>query len=253
MKKQILLALTVIFIFASKVGVCQKNGEDKKFSIGISVGAGIPLGAFGSKNSDTTSAAQMDSTHRENGYANAGFHFDVTIGYRFINNLGVAILVGGNMNSFDATTYTSVNGVKSPETFTSTSYYVGQYLVGPFAYFPAGDKLRITVRALFGLVTANTPTETFTTTVFSTTATSVTSGNSGSGFGYQFGAGIKYNFSDNVGLLFNVDYAGSTIAYTGYTVASTFGSSSSTHENTTLKSTMDLGIISTTLGVAFSF
>ena len=56
-----------------------------------------------------------------------------------------------------------------------------------------------------------------------------------------------------IGLTFNVDYAGSTIAYTGYTVTSTFGSSSSTHENTTLNSTMDLGIISTTLGVAFSF
>ncbi len=252
MKKQILLALAVLSLFSSK-GFAQSKGDDKKFTLGVSIGAAIPLAAYGSKATDTTSSVRQDSTHRQNGYASAGFHFDVTAGYRFTNNIGAMILIGGNMNSFDATTYATVNDIKSPTTFTSASYYVGQYLIGPFVSFPCGDKLRVDIRVLVGLVMANTPTETETTTFSGQTATDVFSGDGGSGFGYQFGAGIKYSFSSAIGLLVNVDYAGSTLSYTGYTDNQTSPFGSFTYKNTTLKSTMSLGIITTTVGIGFSF
>ncbi|HXB11052.1 MAG TPA: outer membrane beta-barrel protein [Bacteroidia bacterium] len=252
MKKQILLALTVCCLIGSK-GFAQNKSDDKKLTFGVSIGAAIPLSAYGSKNTDTTQAAHNDSTHRENGYASSGFHFDVTAGYRFTNNIGAMILIGGNMNSFDATTYSTVNDVKSPATYTSTSYYVGQYLIGPFVSFPAGDKLRIDIRVLVGLMMANTPTGTTTETIGSQTATGVYSGNGGSGFGYQFGAGIRYNFTDMIGLLVNVDYAGSTLSYTGYSYKQTSPYFNYTVTNTTLKATMALGLITTAVGVSFSF
>ena len=176
-----------------------------------------------------------------------GFHFDVSAGYQIAGPVGAMVLIGGNMNSFDATTYKSVYSVPSSESFSATSYYSGQYLVGPFLSF-GGDNFKFNIRVLVGLITCSTPTTTASAGSFS----DVESGDAGSGFGYQFGAGIKYNFSSSLGLLVNVDYAGATITYTGYTDDQTLGSTSTTHTNTTLKQTMGYNNITASVGIAFN-
>jgi hypothetical protein len=259
MKKSILVITAVMAAFTLKAGdlnTTMSGGNDSKFSIGVSVGAAIPMGAYGSKNTDTTTAVRMDSTHRQNGYASTGFHFDVTAGYLFSSNIGAMVLIGGNMNSFDASTYQTVNDVKSSGgvtvTYSAKSYYVGQYLVGPFVSLPAGDKLKIDIRVLFGLVTANTPTETETESAGSASQTYTSSGNGGSGFGYHFGAGIKYNFNDKMGLTFNLAYTGASISYTGYTETGSGSLGNSTFTNTTLKSTMSTSLLTATVGIAFN-
>lgn len=254
MKKNILLAFAVLAAFTLKAGnLSYGGGNDKKMTIGVSVGAGIPMGAWGSKNSDTASSVQNDSTHIQNGYAKTGFHFDVTAGYLFSSSVGAMVYIGGNMNSFDAATYSTANGIKSPETFTAKSYYIGQYLVGPYGSFGA-DKLKFNVRLLVGLVTANRPTMTRTSTYGGQSYTDEYSGKGASGFGYQLGAGIVYSLNDNMGLTVNLAYTGSSVTYTGYTSVgpNPFTGSTVTTTNTTLKQTMSLGLLTASVGLAFN-
>ena len=227
------------------------GSSDSKLTIGISVGASLPMGAYGSKNTDTASSTRNDSTHIQNGYASTGFHFDVTAAYMFADNIGGEVMIGGNMNSFDVASFKTNNNIKSPSTFTANNYYIGQYLVGPVLSF--GDKLKINIRVLVGLVTANATVETETNGQSGASEFSYTyTGNSASAFGYNVGAGIKYNFNDKMGLLVNVDYLGSTLTYTGYSESQTYFGSTSSHTNTTLKQTMALGMVNATVGLAFN-
>lgn len=264
MKKHIILiAVAVLSAFSMKAGDLNLNNttygggsSDSKLTIGISVGAAIPLSDYAKH--DTThgysvgGARGYDSTSRA-GYAQTGFHFDVTAGYLIGGPVGAMVMIGGNMNSFDATDFESENNIKSPATFSSTSYYLGQYLVGPYLSLPAGDKLRVNIRALVGLMTCNTTTMTYNNGQSGALAANGTySGNGGSGFGYDFGLGIKFNFNDKMGLLVNLDYAGSSIAYTGYVESTTDTFGSSTYTNTTLKSTMAVGLFTASIGIAFN-
>jgi hypothetical protein len=249
MKKIILLGITL-------VSVITLNAQSK-LTVGVSVGAALPMGAYGSTDTAGGKTAvalrgnSKDSTEA-NGYAKTGFHFDVTAGYLFSDNIGGMVYIGGNMNSFDISTLETQNKVTSPATASSTNYYVGQYLVGPYLSL-GGSKLKIDIRVLVGLVTCNTTTITYNNGASGAFAgSSTSSGNGGSGFGYQVGAGIKYNFTDKMGLLVNVGYTGSSVAYTGYTQVSDFGNNSQTYTNTTLKSTMALSILTTTVGIAFN-
>ena|ERR1700739_3619584 len=248
MKKQILLAVAVCSALMLKAGdqdLMMHGGgsSDSKLTIGISVGAALPGSDWAAHAKNTSN----DSTKRPDGFAMTGFHFDVSAGYQIAGPVGVMALIGGNMNSFDVATYKSVYSVPSSGTYTVTSYYSGQYLVGPFLSF-GGDNFKFNIRVLVGLITCNTPTSTYTDGSYS----DVQSGNTGSGFGYQFGAGIKYNFNSSMGLLVNVDYAGATINYTGYTDDQTLGSTSTTHTNTTLKQTMGYNNITASVGIAFN-
>ena len=253
MKKQLLLvAIAVLSVFAVKAGDKDLmfrggGGGDSKLTIGISVGAALPGSDWAAKAKNTSN----DSTKRPDGFAMTGFHFDLTAGYQIAGPVGAMILIGGNLNNFDAATYKSVYNYPSSETFSATNYYSGQYMVGPFISV-GGDNFKFNVRVLVGLITCSSPTFTSSGTFFGSTVTDVQSGNDGSGFGYQFGAGIKYNFTSSMGLLVNVDYVGSTITYTGYKDVQTSGSNSTTTTNTTLKQTMGYNNITASVGIAFN-
>lgn len=250
MKKKIMFS--ICFLAVSVFTFAQRGGNAKKMSLSVNVGAAMPMGAWGSKKTDTTQSVATDSTHIQNGYASTGFHFDITAGYLFSGNVGGMVLIGGNMNKFDASTYKSVNGFSGSEvSITAKSYYLGEYLVGPFFAIPAGDKIKINIRALVGLVTANTPTITESETVFGQTVSFTISGKPGSGFGYQAAAGLQYNMSDNLGLKLDLAYTGSTIAYKkGITESSASGSQSM---YTSLKRTMSVGLFTVSAGVAIGF
>jgi hypothetical protein len=250
MKKLILAVATLFVAYTTQAGelnVTRGGGNDKKMVIGVSIGAAIPMGAYGSKNTDTTASVQNDSTHVQNGYAKTGFHFDLTAGYLFNSSVGAMVFIGGNMNSWDATTYMSVNRTPSGETYTATSYYLGQYMVGPFVQFGQGQ-MKFTGRLLLGLVTANRPTITDTYTGGSSTQ----SGSGASGFGWQLAAGIQYNFNDNMGLTVNIGYTGATVNYTGYNASGTSGSFTYNVTNTTLKQSMSVGLLTASVGLAFN-
>ena len=111
----------------------------------------------------------------------------------FNNLIGIEVMLGGNLNSFDAATYKTVNNYPSGETFTSTNYFVGQALVGPVLSF--GDKFKFDIRALIGYVFAPGLTQTQSNGQSGKAAASSTyNQNLGGGFGYNFGAGINHAF-----------------------------------------------------------
>ncbi|HTB06580.1 MAG TPA: hypothetical protein VK806_06455 [Bacteroidia bacterium] len=279
MKKLFLVAVTTLAAFTLKAGdhddvitglnvnnntsnslnftSSSSGGTTKKLTFSISAGIAMPLGAFGNKGNDTNSSDQKDTTHYNHGYAITGFHADLTISYLITDKIGVTALAGLNALSFDAATYKTVNGVPSTETLTATNYSTWQFLVGPYLELPASDKLKVDIRLLGGMVTNTFPTITqsgSTTVPFFGTQTysSVYSRKSGSGFGYSISAGARYNLTDAIGISLNVAYTGSSIAYTGYTQVTNYNSNSSTYNDTTLKTTLSLSILTATVGVCYS-
>jgi hypothetical protein len=250
LNKYILLPIAIFTGFNTVLAnEYSRPDSTKKITIEISIGASIPMGAFGSKGTDTTSAERKDTNRIYNGYAKTGFHFDVTGGYFLGNNFRFMILLGGNMNTVDAKTYTTVNGIKSPESLTATSYYVGQYFMGLSFSLP-GDKLSVSFSLLGGLVTASYLTTTRIYPLGPSTETEVSTGNGGIGFGYQFGAGIKYSLNNCIGLTFNVAYTGSSITYIGNTYTDS-GVIAYTTANPGHKQIMMLGLLTTSVGIEF--
>ncbi|MFI5149288.1 MAG: outer membrane beta-barrel protein [Bacteroidia bacterium] len=208
MKSTILSVCTLTcLLFASSTSM--KAGDEPKMVVGVSVGAGLPMGAYGS----TAKLAAGDTTH-VNGFASMGFHFNVNAGYYFMDNVGAMLQIGGNMNGFNMAAYKTTYNVPSSSTATATSYYVGSYLVGPTLRFPIGDKLGFSARVLVGLMTVKSTKWTDTYTVLGTTYTTNDYYSSASTFGYNIGAGLKYNLTDKMGLGLNIDYLGGSPNFT---------------------------------------
>ncbi len=236
--------LSILAIFTLSTGTCVAKGgggDDTKIVVGVSVGAGMPMGAFGTKDKNSSAT---DTTHT-NGWAKTGFHFDVNFGYKFSDNIGGMVMIGGNMNGFDATTYDTKYNNKAGTT-TATSYYTGSYLIGPFLNFPVGDKFAITARVLGGLMTSKSATLSQDIPVLGTATQTM---GSVSTFGYDAGVGAKIGLTDMLGLGLNADYLGGTPTFTTYTT--TFGGKTST--STGHKIAMGTGIINLSVGLVLSF
>ena len=174
------------------------------------------------------------------------------------------------LNSDIATEYMNYNhsSTGSP-TFTSNSYYAGQYLIGPALKLPAG-KFNIEGQILVGMVSTTYPTLTenldqssvsggFTQTE---TGSSVTTFKSASGFGYNINAGIEDMIAPLIGLHLNVGYTGSSLSYSGFTTTTSgtytetitgFGTTttdfSSVRTDNNAK-TLSVGLFQVTLGVS---
>jgi len=231
---------------------------DSKFTVGLAVGTTIPLSNF------ANSAASTDSTHI-NGAAQTGIHFNATAGYKIYKIIGAMVMVGGNINGYNAPS--SGFSVVSP----SGPHYIGQYLAGPCVSIPVCKKFFIEARALAGLMTSHYPelSSNYSGSLGGFVSSSFTYSyklTSGLGFGYSGGVGAKYMLRDHFGITLNVTYAGSNIKYSGYTVHETvtttsiFGAYSNTplpNYNTTNSYNtpvhMSVGMIAVSAGAAYSF
>jgi opacity protein-like surface antigen len=233
----------------------RRGSDDSKSFIGVSVGAGIPMGDYGSIAKQYSAAADSNKTK---GYASTGFHFNVKAGHLFSDNVGAMIQIGGNMNGFDKADYLSANDLPTSATFTATSYYIGSYLVGPYVSFPIGGKLSFDIRALVGLMTASFTQVTnsgtnpgFPPLIPATTYSDVTKPNLAYCFGYNVGAGLKLNMTDKMGLALGLDYLGGNPTSSGSKDTDTIGSST-TNTTVTHKSAMSTGILNISLGLIFN-
>jgi len=226
--------------------------SNKKFSIEVNLGIGIPAGDYG--NTAQVPLPSSDTTH-VNGLASTGFYFNVTAGYLFSPFFGGMVMVGGNLNSFNEGAWQTLRSTAIPGITTSVdgNFYIGEYLIGPYASVPASNKVKIEFKALLGLVTANYPLLTQTFPYYGTTVVEVKNIKNSSNFGYYFGAGLKCMVTNNIGIYFNFGYTGSdigypevdvTIAQTGYPTYTVY----STHERFML-----LGIIQMTGGVSYNW
>ncbi|MHB8603590.1 MAG: hypothetical protein ACYC9R_13225, partial [Nitrosotalea sp.] len=172
-------------------------------------------------------------TNHLSGYAKLGFHFNAYAAYMFTHQIGAMISVGGDLNSYDITTYNSEvaarypksGGTGSPPVFTAPKgYYIGQYLIGPYIYIPIDDKLGIEFSVLVGFITANYPEQDYNYGILNGSFTFKNT----TGFGYRAGISIEYMLNNNIGLHFNLNYYGTSANYSSNTVSTTSSRSGAT-------------------------
>jgi hypothetical protein len=127
---------------------------------------------------------------------------------------------------------------------------VYEYLTGPCTLVYLAPKFKLQASALLGIVTMSYPELTLAWN--DTVSLTFDFLGGGIGFGYSIGAGIEYSISDNVSLLLNVSYTGTTISYNSSAI--TWNSPGyypyvENHPNDA--TTMSTGIIKPTIGVVF--
>jgi opacity protein-like surface antigen len=224
--------------------------ENKKYSIGVSFGPAIPFKDFASSNVKGSfwDFSSPDST-RLQGFAKTGFHFNITASCLFTDNIGMMLFVGGNSNSFDATSFSSAIGY--PASVSSGNYYTAEYLIGPFVSFSVADKIRINACALFGFVTNSYPVINI---ALNDTTTLQVNFTSALNFGYRLGAGVEYSVNKNISVVFQVAYLQSNITYPSWSETYTIpGYYPLNQTHSTDVTTMTTGILSPTIGLKLKY
>ena len=226
----------------SRGGHSRGGSSDSKFTVGASFGLAMPFGDLGNykHRPDPADTATVD------GAAKLGFHFNVNASYMFTENIGAVLFIGGNIHSFDAAKVTSADSIPTTVTLSGTSYYIGQYMIGPMFCFPISDALTFEGKLLGGLMTVGYPVTTTTGNgFFGTSAIGATSA-----FAYGAGVGVKFKLTDMFGIRGGVDYIGSSQNIKTMVSTSSFnpGSFSSSTNRT-----MSASLININLGVALSF
>src|ERR1017187_5262868 len=141
MKKFTLFMLGLLALSNVKAGDGNKSTEKKrKFTFTASIGADVALGGFASKDS----LPAHDSTHIK-GYSDIGYYFDISTGYQITNVIGVMAMINFNINDFNTVAYRNAyaynqsNVLAQYDVSASGSYFMMQYLVGPFFEIPASS------------------------------------------------------------------------------------------------------------------
>lgn len=226
----------------------------RKFIIGVSTGAAIPLGDFASTNVKGSfwDFKSTDST-RLQGFAQTGFHFNITMSYMFTDNVGLILLFGNSTNPFDINSFSSALGYQSSN--ISGNFSTSEYLVGACFSYPVMKNFNFKAGALIGLINSNYPSINI---ALNDTVTYVRDINGGSGFAFCLMAGLTYNITNSIGIVANIAYTGSTILYAGWTETASFASTnpgiayypnSSSHPTDVLS--MSTGILKPTIGIEF--
>ena len=187
--------------------------ESKKFQLSFSVGGALPYRDFAStdvKGSfwDQTS---VDSIKLQ-GFAKPGLHFDFRLGYSFSDHFGLTLLIGGNTNQFDLNAFTK--GVGYPSTTATTSYFTGEYMIGPTFSYAINDKWKLNASLMAGFVKNNYPQVTF---AVNDTINVVIAFNGGDlSFAYSAELGVSYSINSYIDINASVSYLQSTIHYPGW-------------------------------------
>jgi hypothetical protein len=258
MKNSIILSFFSVLFISSYTYSQDTLRKGNKLSIGLNIGANFPQDAYSSK--DSSKLPVVNGANDISGYAKIGFHFRAYFNYMFTHYLGAMASVGGNLNSMDISTlniqtdaeYSAHGFTGIPPSFSNSgSYYIGEYLIGPYLKIPTGNKnFSIECKLLLGLVTANYPTLTYAYNYMGTIATQTESFKNGSGFGYNIGGGLKYSIDKGlIGLHLGIGYTSASITYSSYTLSYSSGGISIPPVTYISSLSMSwLGIIQCTLG-----
>lgn len=158
------------------------QSTDRKGFVGITLGPAIPVGDFASKASSNNNA----------GFAKTGMNINLlNFGYRFGKNLGVTAFWFGASHEVD------MSGVKAMWSY-------GAIMAGPMYTLPVGEKLELGLKGTIGSVAA-------------TLDIDQVGKSTGSGFGYDLGASLHYNYAERWCLLLNADYLGAKPKFTNAT------------------------------------
>jgi len=256
MKNYILFTLIGSFTANTCIYSQDSTKHIRKLSIGFSIGTNAPHARYAQSDSVAVPfISNVNDMNNINGYAKNGFHFNIYSTYMITQQFGAMLSIGGNFNSFDILTlniqaYDQYAGnfftSTPPPSFTiSGSYYVGEYLIGPYFKFHIGPpNLSLELKVLLGVVTANYPTLTYSYDYMGTIATQTETVKVGNGFGYNISGGYMYTILKGlIGLHLDVGYTGADINYPSYTTSS--NGISTAYDS---PKSMSLGILQFTLG-----
>ncbi len=186
MKKCTLLMLSLLVITSATYASGPKGRSRVKDQMGyysFSVGPSIPMGDYASHTAGTKSGAAL-----------TGLHINIgNMGFKLVDNFGIAALVNLGANKFDAGAFNSTD---------NDGYWVyGSIMVGPLASIDVGSIVSVDLRPVIGMVYVAAPelnaSESSAVLIKSDQASSV---------GYNFGASARFHVSTSVDLGLNLDY-----------------------------------------------
>lgn len=221
---------------------------DKRFSVGVSLGAAIPYGDFASTNTIPPGSFwnpnPMDSTKLQ-GFAKTGFNFTINASYLFTHTLGIMVEFGFGSNPFDITTFSNTIGyVANSPTAVFGEF---EFLIGPFVSVPLSDKFKFNVSALIGEVSVTYP-EIDIQIVDTTYSYNFTGG---TGFAYNIGASLEYQATKSLSVCLEANYLASVITYSGYSeTANCPGYYPAYYTSPTYSITMSMGLLKIMAGIA---
>jgi len=205
MKKILFVGFCSLFCFTTVI-----KAQEKKSFAGISIGASIPTGDFGS----------TDLSNDKAGLAKTGLALRLNYGYHFSKNFGGILIAKGNFNSIDMDAFRQQfsvpTGSGASYSVNTGSYKSGAVLVGMFADMPisADEKFSFEVRALAGYQNSTIPEFNVTMSIPSVgTIDFAQESYSAGSFAYTFGAGFKYKVGNNLALKLNGDYNGANPSF----------------------------------------
>jgi hypothetical protein len=215
-----------------------KGKNESKFTLGVSIGAGIPLRDYAGTSLILGPGSEMS------GWAKTGIQFNVNAGYKLGDHIGAVLMLGGDRNGFNAAAYDAASNNAS-NTTKKTSHYIGSYLIGPSLTYEVSKKFDVNFRVTGGLMTAAYA------ELIQSSPSSASDLNYGSAnaFGYDGGAGLTYILSNKLGITFSIDYLGGMPVYTSYTSTySPAGFPSQPIDKSGLNQPMNIGILNISLG-----
>ncbi len=208
-----LFILLIISLFSATNCLSQDKGY-----IAISISSSTPSGDFASKDPDNKSA----------GYATSGIIFDISFGYKFGKNFGIASLIRGQANGTDAQALADELSKQNPGlngTVESGTWSIGGYMAGGYGSFQISEKASFESRIMFGFLSATSPDINVNLTGSGGSAWLKQKSASSSTFAYLFSVGFKYDVGERICLLSNFDYLGAKPEFRNVETTTSLGTS----------------------------
>jgi hypothetical protein len=185
MKKITLLLFTSLLVSIAAIAQNGKTKNEKKFMLDLNGGPSFPAGVFA-----TTTNTNADT---EAGFAKLGFNINLDFGYQISDYVGLT--ARGLYGNFSL----DIDAFNQPNVTADHWQYYG-LVVGPMLTLPVADKAKVDIKAMGGVANANSPAVKLNGTIIADQDWAVA-------FAMQFGADLRYNFTDNVFGLVNADYS----------------------------------------------
>lgn len=202
----------LLFFYASPV-----QAQDKNSYIGLSLGAGIPLGDLSS----------TDPENDDAGWANAGPVLDISTATMFKGGrFGVALLVRLQTNSLDAQGLADEYATLLPGldiNAETVGWKFGGFLGGGIGSFPISNKTSFDLKIMAGLLSVASPDMKVTATDGTDSFWIKQESASALSSAYLIGGGFKFGLGDNFLLLTNVDFLGSSAEFKNVATISSEG------------------------------
>jgi hypothetical protein len=218
----------------------QGFAQDKNGSFGISIGSSIPMGDY-----------KSTKPNDKSGWAKTGLVLDLTLNHRIgENNYGIAVMLRGQANPFDAQAYADELAKQFPGVTAlvrGEAWSTSALLIGGFVSVPASYNISFETRFMIGSLNATSPKIDVTISDSKDSITINQESGTAKSFAYLIGAGFTFELSPSMCLLTNLDYLGAEPEFKNVKYTSNKG------ESDAVDFKQDMGTLNITAGIAVNF